>query len=104
MKAAGQEDSSRALSHDPRSAKWWKSKFVSMNQLKEHFRKASGKEGVSNRYLWYAVEWLMRNGWIDEGRRFERGGSVRGYWLSDRVLKYATRLEALIPTLWEEKE
>jgi hypothetical protein len=41
-------------------------------------------------------------GWLDEGGHIEKKRAVRGYWFSDRVLRYAKRCEAEIPTLREE--
>jgi hypothetical protein len=101
IRTHGQEDKSRTLSHDQRSSKWWPCKFVSIHQLKKHFQDVAKKGGLSYRYLWYAVDWLIMSGWLDEDKRVERGRAVRGYWLSDRILRYARRLESGIPTLWE---
>jgi hypothetical protein len=101
VQSHGQDDKSRTLSHDQRSAKWWPCKFVSIHQLKKHFQDVAKKGELSYRYLWYAVDWLILSGWLDEGKRVERGHAVRGYWFSDRVLKYVKHCESAIPTLWE---
>jgi hypothetical protein len=102
IQTRGETDESRTLSHDQRSSKWWSCKFVTVYQLKKHFQEVTQKSEISYRYLWYAVDWLVMTGWLDERRRIEKNRAVRGYWFSDRVLRYAKRCEPEIPTLWEE--
>lgn len=101
----GQRDASASLSHDERSAKWWPSRFISAHKLKESFTAISRKEHLSCRYLWYAVAWLIRNGWLEEGRMIAKGKvAVRGYRLSGQVLRYIKRAESAIVKLWETCE
>ena len=98
----GQRDTGVSLSHDERSAKWWYSRFISAHKLKECFTTISREEHLSCRYLWYAVAWLIRNGWVEEGKMIGKEKAVvRGYRLSSQVLRYVKRAESAIVKLWE---
>jgi hypothetical protein len=98
----GKVDTERPLTHDVRSAKWWKNRFVSAVQFKDFFTKPSKEKKLfSYRYLWYAVDWLIDTGWITEGRRLEKGRNVKGYWLSDRNIRFYRNAISAIENFWK---
>lgn len=101
LKTHGKTDAEQTLTHDTRSTKWWKSKFVSITQLKEVFMKLSSSGAFSYRYLWYAVDWLIDAGWIMEGRHLEKGHNVKGYWLSDRNIRFFRNAVSAIEKFWD---
>jgi len=100
----GKVDTEETLTHDVRSAKWWKNRFVSAAQLKDFFMKSSRNGAFSYRYLWYAVDWLIDTGWIVDGHHFERGHNVKGYWLSDRNVRFHRNAISVIENFWKGRQ
>lgn len=100
MALRGQEHSSHQLASHGSSKKSWSSTFVSRREMRELAAELDEKGTCSYRYCWYLIQWLIRNGWIEEDTAIRRGCRLRGYSFSDRAFQFAAHLYSCIPKIW----
>jgi hypothetical protein len=92
---------SRQLSSHAKSGDFWPSAIVSRLEMRRLAEDLAKRGVCSYRYTWYMVHWLIRAGWLDEDKESVRGRKIRGYVLSDRVLRYHAHMMTCVSRAYE---
>ncbi len=97
----GEVVESRQLSTHARSGDFWPSAVVSGYHMRQFAEDLKKRKVCSYRYAWYVIELLIQIGWLSEDRENVRGKRVRGYFLSDRVIRYHAHMQTCVSRAYE---
>lgn len=100
----GVQHGDRSLSSHDSSHRKWTSTFLTRKEMRRLCEYLDEQEVCDDRYFWYIVEWLVRNGWLKKADAMIDGHRNMGWAFDHLCYRWVTNAQTRIPQLWEQAE